>query len=79
MPGKHGYYKKMAEGGKADMSAKPEKLSPEPDRIQMPTPMTDATELSNVEPLSVKQYPNKKQMKYGGSIVYNNGPRKVRS
>ena len=44
MPGKHNYYKKMAEGGKADMSAKPEKLSPEPDRIQMPTPMTDAKE-----------------------------------
>ena len=78
MPGKHSY-KKMAGGGRADMSSKPDKLSPEPDKIKMPTPMTDAAELSNVEPLSVKQYPNKRQMKYGGSIIYSNGPRKVRS
>jgi hypothetical protein len=78
MPGKH-TYKYMAEGGRADMSAKPDIAKPETDRVEMPTPMTDATELSNVAPLNVKQYPNKRQMKYGGSIMYSNGPRKVRS
>tara|TARA_R100001377_G_C3099412_1_gene78648 strand:+ start:177 stop:413 length:237 start_codon:yes stop_codon:yes gene_type:complete len=78
MPGKH-TYKYMAEGGKADMSARPNATKTETDRVKMPTPMVDAMELSNVEPLGVKQYPNTRKMKYGGSIMYNNGPRKVRS
>ena len=63
--------------GKADMSAKPEKTSYAPKKAQPPTPMTDTVELSNVGPLE-KTYPTKKQMKYGGSVIYNNGPRKIR-
>ena len=63
--------------GRSDMSASPAETSYEPQRINPPTPMTDAVELSNVEPVG-KAYRNKKQMKYGGNIVYTNGPRKVR-
>ena len=33
----------------------------------------------NVNPMTGKQYPNKRQMKYGGAVMYNNGPRKVRT
>jgi len=78
MPGKHGY-KYMAEGGRADMSAKPDIAKPKPEKIAPPTPMNDAMELSNVDPMTGKRYPNKRQMKYGGAVVYTNGPRKVRS
>ena len=78
MPGKHNY-KKMAEGGRADMSAKPDIAKPEVDRVAPPTPMNDAMELSNVDPMTGKRYPNKKQMKYGGAVTYSNGPRKVRT
>ena len=78
MPGKHAY-KKMAEGGRSDMSAKPDVAAPETDRVIPPTPMTDAMELSNVDPMTGKKYPNKRQMKYGGAVMYNNGPRKVRT
>jgi hypothetical protein len=79
MPGKHGYYKKMAEGGRSDMSAKPDIKKPEPEKVMAPpTPLETAVELSNVEPMSRKKYPNKKQMKYGGTVIYNNGPRTVR-
>ena len=65
--------------GRSDMSANPDKTSYTPKKIQPPTPMTDAVELSNVEPMSEKKYPNIKQMKHGGTVVYNNGPRKVRT
>ena len=78
MPGKHNY-KRMAEGGRADMSAKPDIAKPEVDRVAPPTPMNDAMELSNVDPMTGKRYPNKRQMKYGGAVMYSNGPRKVRS
>mgnify|MGYP003148929020 CR=1 FL=1 len=78
MPGKHNY-KYMAEGGRADMSAKPDIAKPEVDRVAPPTPMNDAMELSNVNPMTGKQYPNKRQMKYGGAVMYSNGPRKVRT
>ena len=43
MPGKHNY-KYMAEGGRADMSAKPDVAKPEVDRVAPPTPMNDAME-----------------------------------
>ena len=72
MPGKHNY-KKMAEGGRADIA------KPEVDRVAPPTPMNDAMELSNVDPMTGKRYPNKRQMKYGGAVMYSNGPRKVRT
>jgi hypothetical protein len=78
MPGKHAY-KYMAEGGRADMSAKPDITKPEVDRIAPPTPMNDAMELSNVNSMTGKRYPNKRQMKYGGAVMYSNGPRKVRT
>ena len=78
MPGKHNY-KKMAEGGRADMSAKPDIAKPETERVAPPTPMADAMELSNVDPMTGKRYPIKRQMKYGGAVMYSNGPRKVRS
>lgn len=78
MPGKHNY-KKMAEGGRADMSAKPDIAKPETERVAPPTPMSDAMELSNVDPMTGKRYPDKRQMKYGGTVMYSNGPRKVRS
>ncbi len=78
MPGKHGY-KYMAEGGRSDMSAKPDIATPKPDKITPPTPMTNAIELSNVDPMTGKRYPNKRQMKYGGAVMYSNGPRKVRT
>ena len=78
MPGKHGY-KYMAEGGRADMAAKPDIATPKPDKITPPTPMTNAIELSNVDPMTGKRYPNKRQMKYGGAVMYSNGPRKVRT
>jgi len=77
MPGKHNY-KKMAEGGRADMSAKPDIAKPETERVAPPTPMSDAMELSNVDPMTGKRYPDKRQMKYGGTVMYSNGPRKVR-
>ena len=74
MPGKHNY-KEMAEGARADMTAKPE-----PEKAMVPpTPMADAMELSNVDPMTGKRYPNKRQMKYGGAVMYSNGPRKVRT
>ena len=76
MPGKHNY-KKMAEGGRADMSAKPDIAKPEVDRVAPPTPMNDAMELSNVDPMTGKRYPNKRQMKYGGAVTDSNGPRKL--
>ena len=80
MPGKHGYYKKMAEGGRADMSAKPDIKKPEPEKaVAPPTPMTDAIELSNVNSMTGKRYPDTKQMKYGGTVKYMNGPRKIRT
>tara|TARA_Y100001938_G_scaffold150881_1_gene244122 strand:- start:41958 stop:42200 length:243 start_codon:yes stop_codon:yes gene_type:complete len=80
MPGKHGYYKKMAEGGRSDMSAKPDIKKPEPEKAMAPpTPMMDAIELSNVNPMTGKRYPDTKQMKYGGAVIYSNGPRKVRT
>jgi len=41
--------------------------------------MADAMELSNVDPMTGKRYPNKRQMKYGGAVMYSNGPRKVRT
>ena len=47
--------------------------------ISVPTPMADAMELSNVDPMTGKRYPNKRQMKYGGAVMYSNGPRKVRT
>ena len=78
MPGKHNY-KKMAEGGRADMSAKHDIAKPETERVAPPTPMSDAMELSNVDPMTGKQYPNRRQMKYGGAVMYSNGPRKVRT
>ena len=40
---------KLPTVGKADMSAKPDKLAYEDTKIQTPKPMTDAIELSNVD------------------------------
>jgi hypothetical protein len=65
--------------GRADMSAKPDKLTYENTKIQTPKPMTDAMELSNVEPMNTKRYPTTRQMKYGGTVTYTNGPRKIRT
>ena len=80
MPGKHGYYKKLAEGGRSDMSAKPDIKKPEPEKaVAPPTPMTDTIELSNVNPTTGKRYPDTRQMKYGGKVTYTNGPRKIRT
>ncbi len=70
---------KLPTVGKADMSAKPDKLAYEDTKIQTPKPMTDAIELSNVEPMNTKKYPNTKKMKYGGTVTYTNGPRKIRT
>ena len=69
----------MANTGKADMSAKPDRLSYEDRKIQTPKPMTDAIELSNVEPMNTKKYPSTRQMRHGGTVMYTNGPRKIRS
>ena len=66
MPGKHNY-KKMAEGGRADMSAKPDIAKPEPEKaIAPPTPMSSAMELSNVK----RKKKKKAKKTYGKSYNY---------
>ena len=58
--------------GRSDMSAKPE-----PEKYSPPTPMTDKLNMTGLDHVE-KVYPGTKAMKYGGTVTYNNGPRKIR-